>query len=511
MIAPRPLAGPLAGSLARPLTWVAAAGAVLCLALLAARTATVISFTEPLQVFTSGDEQSSLLALWRFVHGLDIYTDRHAVPFANIGYNWLYYQAYGAVAGVLQTIFDLDDAWLPSLGRWFTLVGAAVGGVAAYAAFRHLARGADGLLPAALAVFVAVGPVVGFWAITVRPDLWAAVWEVVGAALFLHLYPGRRGPAIIAAVACAYLAWAFKQSNIFLAGGVGLFLLARRDWAALAGLVGGLAVLWAATLFFGPEQYRQNILFTDFPLAFTIGRLGRNLGNFAVKSGPSLFTAIVFIATVAASGDIRRALWRDDAALFATAGCLAAALSIPASAQTGASESYYFSLSFFLALFALAGMKILTATGSRAATAAGLAMVAGWTTLAAALVLVLGGVTGVIDMRPQHARHMELKRCLDAVPRPLYVHDRYLSLPWMTPDNTPYVLAYIYETDRALGASFEHGGIGGMISSADFAAVVVRGDSAPGELDGARLDGYRQVPTACRNFIVLARQPAAGD
>ena len=119
--------------------------------------------------------------------------------------------------------------------------------------------------------------------------------------------------------------------------------------------------------------------------------------------------------------------------------------------------------------------------------------------------------TGVIDMGPQHARHMELKRCLDVVPRPLYVHDRYLSLPWMTPGNTPYVLAYIYETDRALGTSFEHGGIGGLITSGAFAAVVVRGGEAPGKLDGARLDGYRQLPTACRNFVVLTRQPAAGN
>lgn len=496
-------------TIARSLPWIAATGAILCLALLTARAATVLSFAEPLQLFTSGDEQSSLLALWRYVNDFDIYTDRHAEPFANIGYNWLFYQAYGAVAGALQALFGLEDAWLPTLGRWFTLVGAAVIGFAAYVAFRHMTRGSDRLLPAALAVFVAVGPLVGFWAITVRPDVWAAAFEVIGAALFLRLYPRRRGPAIIAAVVCAYLAWTFKQSNVFLAGGVGLFLLARRDWPAITGLVSGLGVLWAATLFLGPEQYRQNILFTDFPLIFTIERLGRNLVNFVIKSGPSLFAVAVFIAAVAASGDIRRALWRNDAALFAVAGSLAAALSIPASAQTGASESYYFTLSFFLALLALTGMEVLAGTGTRAADRIRSAMAAGWATVVVALFLVFGGVTGVINLRPYHVHYMEVKRCLDGLPRPVYVHERYLSLPWMTPNNTPYVLAHIYEAERALGATYEHGGIGGLISASRFAAIAVPGFEAPRELDGARLDGYIQAPSACRNFIILVRR--AGD
>jgi hypothetical protein len=137
-------------------------------------------------------------------------------------------------------------------------------------------------------------------------------------------------------------------------------------------------------------------------------------------------------------------------------------------------------------------------------------MAAGWTTLVAALLLVLGGVTGVIDRGPQHARHVELKRCLDALPRPLFVYDRYLSLPWMTPGNTPYVLAYIYETDRALGSAFEHRGIGGMIEAGRFAAIAVRGDEAPAELDGARLDGYTLAPRTCRGLAVLVRRPAAG-
>lgn len=491
------------------MAWAALAGALLCLVLMAVRTASVFSFAEPLQLITSGDEQASLFAIWKKANGLPVYTDRFQAPFNAAFFNWLFYESYGAFARAMLGVGALGDAWLPTAARLFTALGALGVGLAAYGAFVVAADSRTRSLRAlalAFAVYVAAGPLVGFWALTARPDVWALAFEAAAAAAFLALYDRSRMKAVLALAALSYAAWAFKQSSVFAAGAAGLFLLLRREWRPLVLLAAALAAAWSLTFALGGREYAKTILFADVPLSYAWHRMARNLANFAVKSGPSLLLVAALAMAVLGSRARIGAMARDDGVAFALAGAVVAAVvAITSSSHTGGSENYFFVLSFYLALLGLAGLGVAARQGGLAFERIAAAPAVGWATLIVAVALVLAGVTGVTDVRGQHAHYAAMKRCLDTLPRPLYVDDSYLALPWMTPGTEPFVLSYTYAADRALGRPFERDGIGGMIRTRHFAALAVPGAAPPATLDGAPLHGYISVPGACQGMSVFLR------
>lgn len=492
-------------------------GAVLCLVLFGLRAASSISFTEPLQLHTTGDEFTNYFNIWKALSGEVIYNDRFQVPYSVAVYNWLFYYAYAAVAAVVLTALDLSDAWLPTVTRFFTLAAIAAGTVVAYATFARAAQARDATtkaIAAAFAVFLMIGPLLGFWSLTVRADLWAMTLEMAGAAAFLALYPRRRFAAVLVLAAAVYAAWSFKQANVFAAAGAGFLLLARRDWKPLALLCLVLPAAWAATFALGETGWINSILFADFPLFFQAARLLRNLGNVAVKTGPLLLFLAAVAWAAARSMSCRRGLWRSDTFVFAAGASVAAlALSVPLAAQHGGGENYFFMLAFFMGLMVMASLPILAAGGAASLRSPLVAGIAGWLSLYAAVGAVLAGAAGTIDVRRQHPIYLEMKRCADSLPRPLYVNNNYLGLPWMTPGNTPWVLSYTYKEERALARRpFEHGGIGGLVDAGAFAAVAYQSDEQepPTELDGGILATHyewRAAPQCPRTFVFFRKQP----
>lgn len=496
---------------------IAVVGATFCLALMAARLTSAISFAEPLQLVTSGVEYESLFAVWKKIQGLAVYTSRFEPPFSMALYNWAFYDFYGLAAGAALRLFSLGDAWLPTVARLVTLVATAAGTAATYVVFARALEARDGtakLLAAAFAVFVMTGPLVGFWAMTLASDIMALTLEISAVAIFMALYPAQRWRAVILAATAAYLAWSFKQSAVYASGTIGLFLLLRREWGPMFLFAGLMAGAWTATLLLGQPQYVKNVLFADYTLFYSIQRLARNLGNLVVKSGPSLFLLAALAVAVLRSGTLRRALWRNDRVVLGLAGCLTTSLvAIPISSQSGGAENYYFALSFFLSLLALAGLcETMRAGGPVPGTALRPVLAAGafgWGTLILSLILVFSGVTGVIDVRHQQEGLMKKKACLAGLPAPLFVHDPYLSLPWMVPNAVPFVLSYTYFRDRDAGKKFKDDGIGGLVRKRQFATIALAPGMPPDKLDGAPLDGYVARPETCAGMTILLRRDAA--
>lgn len=491
-------------------------GAVLCLVLFGLRAASSISFTEPLQLHTTGDEFTNYFNIWKVMHGQAVYNDRFQVPYSAAVYNWLFYYAYAAVSRAALDVFALSEAWIPTVGRLFTLAAIAVGIVFSYMAFVRAAAARDAIgriIASAFAVFLMVGPLLGFWSLTVRADLWAMTLEIAGTWAFLALYPRRRLAATLALAVAVYAAWSFKQGNVFAAAGAGFVLLCRRDWKPLLLLCLVLPAAWAVTLAFGEPVWRDSILFKDFPVFFQLSRLARNIINVAVKTGPIELFLIALVFAVARAQPCRKMLWASDTFVFAVGASVAAlALSVPLAAQHGGGENYFFMLAFFMGLMVMASLPVL-ATGSGTSLRTPLvAGIAGWLSLYAAVGAVLVGAAGTIDVRRQHPVYMEMKRCADSLPRPLYLNNNYLGLPWMTPGNTPWVLSYTYNEERALAhRPFEHGGIGGLIDAGAFAAVAYQSDEQepPTELDGGILATHyerRAAPQCPRTFVFFRKQ-----
>ena len=482
--------------------------AVLSLALMAVRVVNAVSLVEPLHLQTSGDEIASLFAVWKWATGETVYGDRFRPPYNAVFFNWLFYATYGTIIQALHGPVFTDYAWLPTIARLFTLAGAAVAGGLAFLLFLRIdvAR-LRGYKPvaAATALVIAFGPLVGYWTITVRPDVWALAFEIGAATAFLTFYRDRPNLAVVFVAACCYAAWAFKQVNVYALMGTGLFLLLRRDWRTVSILGALLVSAWILTFALGGEYYFRTVFFSGVPLSYTVAAAARNLGNFAPKVVPFLAAAAAIGAYVLSSDKRRKDFFEDDRALYAATGTSAALLSIPLSFQTGAAENYYFTLFFFLTLLVLAAYSLVAKQDARVPAWVDHAFGGGWLAMAVACLLVFLGVVGTTDLRAQHRFHSAAQACLAPLPRPLFIGITYLSLPWMSPGSPPFVLSYVYYIERKMERRFESGGIGGLIASGYFATIVTHAPP-PETIDGVRPDRYRLTPSDCPSLGIFLRR-----
>lgn len=484
-----------------------------CILLFVLRTSSAISFVEPLQLTTSGSEEESLFGVWKVTQEDTLYVDRLKIPYAAIVYNWLFYYSYGYVAGFTNSILELGDPWLPTIGRLFTFLGACVATVGTFVILQREFGPAGGIglvLAGSFAIYNALGPLVGFWSITVRPDVWALALEIIASLVFLAWYPRQRWLAIIGLAIAGYLAWSFKQTSIIsLCAGCSVLLL-RRDWHPLFLLATIMVGAFSLTFLIGGTQYTKNVLFLDWPLVYDLHHAFVTAGNAAIKSAPAFLggiaTGVWLLTTTARRANARK----HNTALFAVCGTIAAILlHLPSSAQIGASENYYFSLHWFLILLSSSGIGLALIEGGGIPRLTMASMLAGWLTLAVATGFVLTGQRGTLSVRPQHEYYMAVKHCLDHLPRPLYVNRPYLSLPWMTPGSIPFILSWNYYIDRVHGGSYERGGLPGLIAEKRLAAIVItrvmQTEIFDG-LDGRPLDGYRRTELSeCPNMIVFLR------
>jgi hypothetical protein len=284
--------------------------AAVSMVLLGLRVGGAVSFAEPLQVITSGWEQESLVALWERLHGGAIYVSRFDIPYRWSIYNWLFYVSYGAGIEAVVGPLALSDAWIPTVGRLLTLGGVAAGVVLATYSFVAVLGPGRRPLTFAFAVLVAAGP-------------------------------------LVAAV------------------GLGLYLLARRRWTPMFVLAATMAAAWGATLVLGPSAYVNSIFMVEDMAVLSAAHGVSVLVNFTSKFVPGLLGAAAIAVVLARSGRLAAA-WRDDDALaFATAGILAGALLVAATTpRVGSSESYYFIVAYFIALFVLAGLRSMTVEGT---------------------------------------------------------------------------------------------------------------------------------------------------
>ncbi|TAN60351.1 MAG: hypothetical protein EPN20_13790, partial [Magnetospirillum sp.] len=184
-----------------PLTVAAGLAVAAAAVLLLMRAESAISLARPLLVVTSGAEEEGMMGILRAMDGA-AYVDPFLSPFNATYYNWLFFYGYAAVIGAIKGGLGLGVDWIPTIGRFLGMASVAVCWIMSALAIRRLAPSCG---PAArrhnrlLAAWLAIGPLTGWWAISINPELWATAMSEASVAAMLVWYERRRLPAIVLA------------------------------------------------------------------------------------------------------------------------------------------------------------------------------------------------------------------------------------------------------------------------------------------------------------------------
>ncbi|MGE3319432.1 MAG: ArnT family glycosyltransferase [Candidatus Berkiella sp.] len=469
---------------------------MLALVLVAVRLWHVISFKEPLHVITSGFEEESLFALFKFVHDMPVYTDPHQIPFAASYFNWLYYGIYGTITACIMQLFHLGDIWIPTISRLITFSIATLGFIVTFVLFRRK----QSSLAFCLSALLWYGPLVGYWAMTARPDVLGLFFDACALLFFLRYFPEHKIKAALVAAVFCYLSWSAKQINIVMPGTIGLFLLSHRQWRALFSFSGLLISLYALSCALMPENARKMLFFvnTAIPLSKTV--FVENAFTLLKKTFPVLVITLAVIVEALRSKAFRHELFQSNTIQLSVCGLITwAVILLPASSKVGSAENYHFIALLFLLLFTASGLHLLN-TRSR--------VINGGLILAGCLTIMsLGTVIAqnrTVHLTEQHQAMQALQKCIATLPAPIFVINHYGALPWMNPSSQSYVLAYNYWNDRKDGIPFEQNGIGGLIQQGYFNALVLPSPITD-SFDGASLEDFSRQ-NSCPGYAVFTRK-----
>ena len=441
-----------------------------------------------------------MFAVWRAAHHVPIYSDPTKPPYASAYFNWLFYTLYGAIARLF------DDTSLPRVGRLLTTAFAVIGAITTgWIGFRSARGTALRLAGLAIGVFLFFGPMVGWWAVTIRPDTGALFAETLGIILFLALHRAHPTLAVWISVCMFYIAWAFKPTYLGGLCAVAAFLLVHRRWRDLATLAGGSVIFWSISLAVGGSAYRASLLETAtthsnkflLPLGLT------NL----LYAGYYLVPLIVLLpwwgqALLRSKPWKERSLAHDALLLSALALPVVTALLFYAACKFGASPNYFFPTATLLTIGTLQGVFPLQRNPIMPAT------------LACALILILEcgiltGLFGKLSLDPYAERLSSCWSVYKNLPEPRFAYDYKLDLPWLNPHSPHILLPFNYERDRAAGRVFVGDGVGGMITRGEFASLMLPASLV--KYDGAALNGYERGETVEDMVVLRRRPPPPGD
>jgi hypothetical protein len=292
-----------------------AVAAVLTIVLCAARARSVAGDTGWAQ--TTGYEAGTVNLVYRQANGIRPYGDLDADPTPGI-FNALFYTVYGAVARPLRT----DPVSMLRALRLFSLAIAVTASCILSLEIARVLRASGEtatharIAAGAVATTIVLGPFVGWWALTVRPDIAVLAAEAAALAAARRALDARRHTVAWAAVIAVAVAWGFKQNALSV--WFALFALAPAPrWRNRAALVAALVALFAVFLAYEGRHYFTHAalmavggpkvglqyLWSPLTLALVVGGPCLLLPFLELpaawrRSAASRFTAVVFVLSL---------------------------------------------------------------------------------------------------------------------------------------------------------------------------------------------------------------------
>ncbi len=281
---------------------------------------------------TTGCEDISVFNVSRMRYGDPVYTDCFTYPYRASLFNWLFYQMHGTVARLTQP----SEVELPTVLRLVTLMWA----VAGFVAMVLFLRG-HWVMSASVAAVAWFGPMIGWWTMTVRPDVPAVVCQYIAFTLVAR---GGSRLSLGRAVATGlvfFTAWSFKQSGMGILAGTLLALAIRREWFNLAVVASAFAAPTALVLLIASPEYYINLIQAPALAPFTLDQLQVLLFWLMVLWGPLLALGPVLLVGMA--GTTRRELFQDRPVLMlAVVFAVTLTLNVLAARRPGGSQNYFF-------------------------------------------------------------------------------------------------------------------------------------------------------------------------
>jgi len=415
---------------------------------------------------TNGSESLMAYSLWKVQHGFPLYEWPNRNSFSLTLYNWLFYYLYASLLSGLR----MSDARLLVYGRILTFCFCALG-IAGSAALM-LRSLPETLRKRALLLAIMTASLVwlstsflGWYVLTIRPDVIAV--SIATFAMLATLCAVDRDSSVwmILSALLYYASWSMKQSAIALLLGVCLFFLLSRRFRLLGVLIATFGTLVVFTLAIGGEVYRYNILaaprvvasyswhdaFSEWGkviilnlivwilAALAVVRLGaRGWKNFLEAPVLAMMTCTLLAGVPLAS----LLLSKQGAAknhlleVFVAAAALAFSELAPAIIEPQQNQLRYVVLLLALAWLAYPAAQLgyLIAFGS---SSQGQGLRTGDFGLGSVSQLKQGRTPWHVQLAfpEQLAQRQKLASQLQSLPKPLYIRDEVLLLPWYATDD----------------------------------------------------------------------------
>lgn len=286
---------------------------------------------------TTGFEDISIYNISRMSHGAPIYTDCFQYPYRASLFNWLFYRVHGTAAALLAPSEETLPTWLRLVTLSWTLIG--------FVTMAWLLRGGDVLTTLGLAVVAWFGPMIGWWSMTVRPDVPAVVCELIGLTLIARGDARLSAGRALAAGLAFFLAWSFKQSAVGIFAGTTLALLLRREWFNLIAVAGSffapttltLAVAWLTA---NPD-YFLNVFAAPRLAPFKLEQLAVILFWLKILWAPLLLLGLGLLVGLPSSSRQQLRQARPVQLLGVVFGVVLL-LNLTAACRPGGSQNYFF-------------------------------------------------------------------------------------------------------------------------------------------------------------------------
>jgi len=417
---------------------------------------------------TGGLEGAGALGIFNACSGEVIYHDFSGTTVGFI-FNFLFYEFYGFILKVFGSCY-----LTPLIGRGISLVFL----VALAACLMHWFRHKIGLFERISLVSLVISPMVGWWAISLRPDVGGMMFFAVSVLALLAYLERSTILNLSAAALFVFLAWSFKQTFIFIAPLITLFILTRSfKHATLFVAILGLGLI--ATLLLMPSSYLTHTVYLpgEHPFLFSIGM--RNAVSFLIKASGLLAGAALLICLLP-----RSRLAEPRNVFLLSAFAFSVAVFGVAAAKVGAADNYFFPSFALLIIFLMQNVSHVVARRRQTV----LSVVAILTITSNAV--LLSGVRGrtSLDMSPK-MEILAAKQALMQTPGPKLIWGELIARPWITPQAETRILdGYIdfYQTKPIPGVL----DIAGRVGSGYYATVAIPVTEARNfDLSGYELKG----------------------